>query len=242
MQTSAASLVGTHGGLGAMSEGHAETRPLTPRTPHSARERAYVASKDGGKGGVGSRMSVGSSELLCEDVIVGGCHVDAALLESGLSLQSRDGGCARFFFSRARPVHVFIPAAELIAARLGDGPESSCHALIYHLSTPASDPNAWSCGFVTLVCSSPDAAQRWVDEVSALCSRQPDRPRTVQVYVNPHGGRRTAPMIWERKCKPILELASVRFRVLITKAANHAKVCSRRMPSRAFRHVSALFP
>lgn len=187
-----------------------------------------------GRGSPAETLGV-SEELMSGEVWVGGTLCDATLFDSGLSLQSRDTRCRSLLpsvlglCSRRPPstVHVFLPAEELVAARTGEGAAGRPCVSVYHMTTCHRNVNDWSCSFVALECLNRAEADAWAaairDHVLAP-ERQPWRPRRVQVYVNPVGGRRNALEVWERKCRPLLDLAGVEHGVVVTKAQSHAQL------------------
>ncbi|CAN7989498.1 unnamed protein product, partial [Ixodes hexagonus] len=55
--------------------------------------------------------------------------------------------------------------------------------------------------------------------------RGESRPRRLLVLVNPFGGRRRAPRIYQRKVAPIFQLAGIEVQLITTRYSGHAKQC-----------------
>nr|XP_037281355.1 ceramide kinase-like [Rhipicephalus microplus] len=67
-------------------------------------------------------------------------------------------------------------------------------------------------------------AHRWADAVQDRL-RGVDRPRKLLVFVNPFGGRKRAPIIYQRKVAPIFQMAGISVELITTRYAGHAKEC-----------------
>ncbi|XP_075552025.1 ceramide kinase [Dermacentor variabilis] len=67
-------------------------------------------------------------------------------------------------------------------------------------------------------------AHQWADAVQDRL-RGVDRPRKLLVFVNPFGGRKRAPVIYQRKVAPIFQMAGISVELITTRYAGHAKEC-----------------
>lgn len=65
---------------------------------------------------------------------------------------------------------------------------------------------------------------QWADAVQDRL-RGSDRPRKLLVFVNPFGGRKRAPIIYQRKVAPIFQMAGISVELITTRYAGHAKEC-----------------
>lgn len=187
---------------------------------HVETDRAYSHTSAGpGHLGISS-----AAELFQGSVVVKGQLTEAVLWETGLSLQSQPLGCQRWFFSRTNPVHVFIPAAEVVAAQVHAPIDGPPEVRVYHLTSGKKDVNLWTCSFIAFSCATEGEASTWKAQLDACIARQPDRPKRLLVFVNPFSGRRMAMSVWETKCLPLLELAGIESKVVVTKASKHAQL------------------
>lgn len=65
---------------------------------------------------------------------------------------------------------------------------------------------------------------RWADAIQDHL-RGERRPRKLLVFVNPFGGRKRAPVIYQRKVAPIFQLAGISVELVTTRYAGHAREC-----------------
>ncbi|KAK8759044.1 hypothetical protein V5799_003322 [Amblyomma americanum] len=65
---------------------------------------------------------------------------------------------------------------------------------------------------------------QWADAVQDRL-RGEKRPRKLLVFVNPFGGRKRAPVVYERKVAPIFQLAGISVELITTRYSGHAKEC-----------------
>lgn len=66
-------------------------------------------------------------------------------------------------------------------------------------------------------------AQLWTSSIRDLLKGFHNRPHRLLIFINPFGGKRKSPQIYERKVQPLLKLAQVDAHVIVTERPNHAK-------------------
>ncbi|XP_046544857.1 ceramide kinase-like isoform X1 [Haliotis rubra] len=73
-------------------------------------------------------------------------------------------------------------------------------------------------------CKDHSTAQMWVDKILYLL-QGPEfhRPKKLLVFVNPFGGRKKGPSVYNSKVAPLFELAGISTEVIMTERQNHAK-------------------
>ncbi|CAL8318706.1 unnamed protein product [Lota lota] len=81
----------------------------------------------------------------------------------------------------------------------------------------------WLCRDVTFCCSRQSLRQQWIQAISASLASLGHRPRSLLVYINPHGGRQRAEWVYRRKVAPLFSRAGVSTDIIITERANHAR-------------------
>ncbi|XP_014667629.1 PREDICTED: ceramide kinase-like [Priapulus caudatus] len=70
-------------------------------------------------------------------------------------------------------------------------------------------------------CADASICQKWQDRIKAVLAGF-QRPQSLIVFINPFGGKRKAPKIYETKVAPYFQLAGIRARVIMTERAGHA--------------------
>ncbi|XP_055690005.1 ceramide kinase [Lutzomyia longipalpis] len=86
--------------------------------------------------------------------------------------------------------------------------------LVYGKRRPSS--HEWRLQRTTFVASDATTAEAWTAEARRQIEAQKHRPRRVLVFINPYGGRRAAPRIYERRVRPLLELAGIEAEEIVT--------------------------
>ncbi|XP_059894312.1 ceramide kinase [Gadus macrocephalus] len=86
-----------------------------------------------------------------------------------------------------------------------------------------SAQHRWLSRDVTFFCSHQGLQQQWITAVQQNLNFLSNRPRSLLVFINPHGGRQLAVWIYDRKVAPLLARAGVSTDVIITERANHAR-------------------
>ncbi|CAI5464000.1 unnamed protein product, partial [Closterium sp. Yama58-4] len=69
---------------------------------------------------------------------------------------------------------------------------------------------------------SADVCQQWADRILSLLRADPERPRSLLVFVNPIGGRKKGLKTWEA-VRPVFDRAGVAVQVVVTSRRNHAR-------------------
>ncbi|XP_042147602.1 ceramide kinase-like [Ixodes scapularis] len=94
-----------------------------------------------------------------------------------------------------------------------------------HVARPVRK-HSWTLQTLLLRAAPGDQAlvHRWADALQDAL-RGESRPRRLLVLVNPFGGRKRAPRIYQRKVAPIFQLAGIAVQLVTTRYSGHAKQC-----------------
>ncbi|KAK0400721.1 hypothetical protein QR680_015418 [Steinernema hermaphroditum] len=84
------------------------------------------------------------------------------------------------------------------------------------------DKYRWRLREVTYTFMSPSDKAMWLDLLCSTIRKIKCRPQTLLVFVNPFGGNRRAKRIYKRQVEPLLELAEIEYKLILTERANHA--------------------
>lgn len=49
------------------------------------------------------------------------------------------------------------------------------------------------------------------------------RPRKILLFVNPFGGKKKGPKIWEKDVQPLMTIAGIETKMLVTERVGHAR-------------------
>jgi sphingosine kinase len=77
--------------------------------------------------------------------------------------------------------------------------------------------------------NSPEHATSWASSINEVLLGSGGRRRHILVLVNPFGGTKRAPMLWENVVKPMWELAGVTFEKIETQYSGHAREIAQRL-------------
>ncbi|KAK3101904.1 hypothetical protein FSP39_007228 [Pinctada imbricata] len=99
------------------------------------------------------------------------------------------------------------------------------HPVAFSIYVLNKTPNhKWRKKKVTFFCGEEKLCDTWVVKIKeTLSDKRFNRPRSLLVFVNPFGGRRKAPSIYDCQIAPLFELAEIQTHVIKTTHANHAK-------------------
>ncbi|WIA21465.1 hypothetical protein OEZ85_000672 [Tetradesmus obliquus] len=84
-------------------------------------------------------------------------------------------------------------------------------------------PWQWGLSTMQLSCEQQGVAKAWVQQIQAALQQLDSRPKHLLVFVNPFGGRRQAPQVWQRVAAPVLAAAGTQCDVLETTHQGHAE-------------------
>ncbi|XP_005097881.2 ceramide kinase [Aplysia californica] len=74
------------------------------------------------------------------------------------------------------------------------------------------------------VCRDYGTCQIWIDKIQELLKNPEwNRPKRLLVFINPFGGKKKAPKIFDEKVRPLFELAGIYSEVIVTKRQYHAR-------------------
>lgn len=82
--------------------------------------------------------------------------------------------------------------------------------LTLHYGTRGRSEHQWRLQRTSFVATDVTVVDLWRTEIKRQIKLQDYRPKNLLIFVNPFGGRRTAVRIFERRVKPLLELAEIR--------------------------------
>lgn len=99
------------------------------------------------------------------------------------------------------------------------------HPVSFSVHVVKRCPNhKWKKKKVTFFCQGENLCRTWVEKIEeALSNPALKRPRSLLVFINPFGGKRRAPRVFEETVSPLMELAKIRTHVITTTHAGHAK-------------------
>lgn len=86
-----------------------------------------------------------------------------------------------------------------------------------------NDCNRWRIYHLTLYHENPQIIQSWYEQLRKIYLQSSKRLRRIMVFINPLGGRRQGLQIYEKWCKPIVELAGIDASCVITQRANQIR-------------------
>uniref|UniRef100_A0A914QD89 DAGKc domain-containing protein n=2 Tax=Panagrolaimus davidi TaxID=227884 RepID=A0A914QD89_9BILA len=64
--------------------------------------------------------------------------------------------------------------------------------------------------------------KQWIDLLQTALREYEPRPKSLLIFINPYGGKGKAKSIYDKQVDPILALANIKRRVVLTERANHA--------------------
>ncbi|KAF7990695.1 hypothetical protein HCN44_000500 [Aphidius gifuensis] len=81
--------------------------------------------------------------------------------------------------------------------------------------------NIWSHHSVVMSHSDPRQVASWVKTIRNCLLCISHRPRRILVFVNPYGGKKKGPKIWEKQVQPLMKIAGVDTMTIVTERAGH---------------------
>ncbi|XP_055714501.1 ceramide kinase [Phlebotomus papatasi] len=93
--------------------------------------------------------------------------------------------------------------------------------LTLHYGTRGRSDHQWRLQRTSFVATDVAVVDLWRTEIQRQIKLQDYRPKYLLIFVNPFGGRRTAGRIFERRVKPLLELAEIRYELIVTERPQH---------------------
>nr|UVW99766.1 ceramide kinase [Sogatella furcifera] len=83
--------------------------------------------------------------------------------------------------------------------------------------------NKWVYCKLSLAHKEPRIVDKWLTVIKTFLKGFTQRPKNLLIFVNPFGGKKRGLKIYEKKVKPLLDLAGIKVDLRITQRANHAK-------------------
>nr|CAD7393262.1 unnamed protein product [Timema cristinae] len=96
-------------------------------------------------------------------------------------------------------------------------------SFIIHYGVRGRNNNKWRHHTVTMNHTDPRQIASWVKTIHNYINSFTKRPKRIMVFVNPYGGKKKGLQIYEKRVKPLFELAGVHTTITITQSANHAR-------------------
>ncbi|XP_013105695.2 ceramide kinase isoform X1 [Stomoxys calcitrans] len=88
----------------------------------------------------------------------------------------------------------------------------------------STDCNRWHIRRLTLHNNDPYIVAKWYENLQSLLQRYSEtRVKRLLVFINPYGGRKMGLQIFERSCKPTIQLAGIDASCIITQRANQIR-------------------
>ncbi|KAH0553836.1 ceramide kinase [Cotesia glomerata] len=85
--------------------------------------------------------------------------------------------------------------------------------------------NRWSHHNVVMSHTDPRQVASWVKTIRNYLLSIAHRPRRIIVFVNPFGGKKKGNKIWEKQVQPLMKIAGVETKTIITERAGHIHDC-----------------
>ncbi|OXU30438.1 hypothetical protein TSAR_011974 [Trichomalopsis sarcophagae] len=83
--------------------------------------------------------------------------------------------------------------------------------------------NKWSHHSVTMNHDDPRQVSSWVKTIRNYLANLSHRPRKILLFVNPFGGKKKGLHIWEKRVQPLMGIAGVEAKVIVTERAGHIR-------------------
>ncbi|KOC62165.1 Ceramide kinase [Habropoda laboriosa] len=83
--------------------------------------------------------------------------------------------------------------------------------------------NKWSHHSVTMSHTDPRQVASWVKTIRNYLMGLTHRPRKILLFVNPFGGKKKGLKIWEKDVQPLMTIAGIETKMLITERMGHAR-------------------
>ncbi|XP_034941938.1 ceramide kinase [Chelonus insularis] len=140
-----------------------------------------------------------------------------------------------------RPPYVrwTLPLTDALAVHYGDDymtelqsngksseaiPSTPPTSFILHYAARGSK-NRWSHHHVIMSHKDPRQVASWVKTIRNYLLTLTYRPRRILVFVNPFGGKKKGTKIWEKQVQPLMRLAGIETKIIITERAGHIHDC-----------------
>ncbi|XP_008556292.1 ceramide kinase isoform X2 [Microplitis demolitor] len=103
------------------------------------------------------------------------------------------------------------------------GPTSPTSFILHYAAR--GPKNRWSHHNVVMSHTDPRQVASWVKTIRNYLLSIAHRPRRIIVFVNPFGGKKKGTKIWEKQVQPLMKLACVEMKTIITERAGHIHDC-----------------
>ncbi|XP_012258476.2 ceramide kinase [Athalia rosae] len=127
-----------------------------------------------------------------------------------------------------------LPLTDVLAAHYGNGEDeeismgnvdekvfSPTSFTIHYAARGAK--NKWSHHTVTMSHTDSRQVGSWVKTIRNYLTGLTNRPRKIMFFVNPFGGKKRGLKIWEKEVQPLLTLAGIETRSMVTERAGHIR-------------------
>ncbi|XP_033220098.1 ceramide kinase isoform X2 [Belonocnema kinseyi] len=98
---------------------------------------------------------------------------------------------------------------------------SSTSFVLHYAST--GPKSVWRHHSVTMRHTDPRQIASWVKTIRNCLNGFTHRPRKVLVFVNPYGGKKKGLIIWEKKVQPLMVIAGIETKLIVTERAGHIR-------------------
>ena len=103
--------------------------------------------------------------------------------------------------------------------------------VIHYVKKPDDGSNKWWKNSICLYQTDTTIITTWKKDLEqAIAEVSIDRPQKLLIFINPYGGKQEGKNIFYKKVAPLLHLSGVKYELIVTEGANHAKellqICS----------------
>ncbi|KAK0095273.1 hypothetical protein PV326_008794 [Microctonus aethiopoides] len=116
----------------------------------------------------------------------------------------------------------YLPETRLKEKDLDTITSSSPTSFTLHYAA-RGQKNRWSHHNVVMSHTDPRQVASWVKTIRNYLSNIVHRPRRIIVFVNPFGGKKRGKKIWEKDVQPLMRLAGIEMKTIITERAGHIR-------------------
>uniref|UniRef100_A0A7S3QT80 DAGKc domain-containing protein n=1 Tax=Dunaliella tertiolecta TaxID=3047 RepID=A0A7S3QT80_DUNTE len=95
--------------------------------------------------------------------------------------------------------------------------------VVYAVGRKKGQPCKWHLEEHRLVAGSPEQAEDWIAIINASLQMCHDRPKNLLVLINPFSGAKRSRVVWEQKARPVFEKAHIKYTLVETLHADHAR-------------------
>jgi len=115
------------------------------------------------------------------------------------------------------------PSSALTCCLAATCPSVMHRVVVHTIKRRSSKQCLWSLTALVLQTASAEGAAEWAASIGRAVDEAMDRPRSLLVFQNPHGGARRAAHVWKNVAAPIMHLAGIAYTVVTTTRKDHCR-------------------